>query len=154
MSEMYSYLVKLEIANDKKRDDFDLRTIKPEIQEAINKYHSLDTVRNKKSLSFSVDAKTLEISIKSPVQLDVPSKALAKFTRLLLELSPALKETVTNRRVFQSVQTSIPASSIDKISSCETLKKLVEIFCGEETTNESLELQRKIKRLIFSIGEE
>lgn len=151
MDNTFNYIVKLEIANDKRRDDFDLRTIKPEIQKAIDKYHSLNTVRNKKSLSFSVDAKTLEMNIKSPVKLDFPSKALAKFTRLLLELSPALSEIVSNGRVFQSVQTSIPASDIDRISSCDTLKKVIEIFCDSSTTDEQLELQRKIKGLLFNV---
>ncbi|MEL7657951.1 MAG: hypothetical protein AAGU75_18820 [Bacillota bacterium] len=52
MSKMYNYLVKLKLANDKRRDDFDLRTIKPEIQKAVDTYHSLDTVRNKKIFRF------------------------------------------------------------------------------------------------------
>lgn len=150
---MYNYIVKLEIANDKKREEFDLRTIKSEIQKAIDKYHALKTVRNKKSLTFSVEQKVLEIKIESPVQLDVPSKALAKFTRLLLELSPALAGTINNGRVFQSVQTSIPPSDIDRISSCDTLKKIIDLFCGELQTNANLELQRKIKALLFNVEE-
>ena len=77
---MYNYIVKLEIANDKKREEFDLRTIKSEIQKAIDKYHALKTVRNKKSLTFSVEQKVLEIKIESPVQLDCYSN----YHRLLL----------------------------------------------------------------------
>jgi len=152
MNKRYNYNVKLEIANDKKRATFDLSSIEKEIQNAIDKYHALNTVRHKKRLSFSVDKKILEINIDSPVQLDFPSKALAKFTRLLLELSPALGEVVTiGGRVFQSVQISIPASEVDKISACDTLKKLIEVFCDEANTNEQLEMQRKIKTILFNI---
>lgn len=150
MSDRYNYIVKLEIANEKKRDNFDLKSIQGEIEEAIEKYHSLKTVRHKKNLSCIVNEKTLEININSPVQLDYPSKALAKFTRILLEMSPTLAGVVSNGRVFQSVQTSIPASDIDRISSCDTLKKLIEIFCTELTTEEQLEQQRKIKSILFN----
>jgi len=154
MSERYNYVVKLEIANDKRRGDFDLTVIKKEIEEAIEQYNSLNTVRDKKHLSCIVHTKMLEFMIKSPNQLDIPSKALAKFTRILLELSPTLRETVVNRRVFKSLQTSIPASSLDcQYSSCETLKRVIEIFCGEEITDEHVELQRKIKKIIYNVEE-
>lgn len=152
MNSTYNYNVTLEIANDKKREDFDLTTIKTKIQTAIDKYHSLNTVRNKKNLSFSVTEKALKISINSPVQLDCPSKALAKFTRLLLELSEELRDKITTSgRVFRSIKTSTPASDIDNISVCDTLKKLVELFCSQATTDEQLELQRKIKALLFNV---
>lgn len=150
---MYNYIVKLEIANDKKREEFDLQTIRSEIQEAINQYHELKTAHHKKRLSFRVEKRILEITIESPIQLDVPSKALAKFTRLLIDLSPALRETIVNRRVFRSVQTRIPPSDLDKISSCDVLKKAIDLFCGGAQTTSNLELQRKIKALLFKVEE-
>lgn len=150
MSENYNYIVKLEIANDKKREDIDLRTIGPEIEAAIADYHALNTVRNKKTLTYAVSEKVLEMHISSPVQLDVPSKALAKFTRLLLKRSEALAATVANKRVFQSIQSGMPASDLDNISACDALKKLVEIFCAETLNDGQIELQRKIKALLFT----
>jgi hypothetical protein len=146
----FRYVVTLEIANDKARETFDLKTIEKKIEEAIKQYHALDTVRNKKVLSAHVEKETIEMTIVSPVQLEVPSKALAKFTRLLVALSPELEATITNKRVFQSVRTNIPASEIDRISTCDTLKKMVDLFCGELQSDEKLELQRKIKCLLFN----
>lgn len=148
--ELFNYVVKLEIANDKKRENFDLRTIKPQIMEAIKEYDKLDTVRNKKKLTARVDQKILEIGIESPVKLEVPSKALAKFTRILVKLSPELAATISNKRVFQSVQTSIPSSDLDRIPTSDTLKKIIDLFCGESQGKESLELQRKVKALVFN----
>jgi len=153
----YNYDVKLEIANDKVRDVFDFNSIEPQIKEAIEKYHALNTVRNKKNLSYKISPKILEISISSPVKLDVPSKALAKFTRILIELSPELEGTIANGRVFQSVQISIPVSDMDNISSSETLKKLIDIFCDDlesediQKKHERLKIQREIKKIIFNV---
>ena len=45
----YNYNVKLEIANDKKREGFSFMDIEKEIIAAIDKYHTLNTVRHKKS---------------------------------------------------------------------------------------------------------
>jgi hypothetical protein len=153
----YNYNVKLEIANDKEREGFDFNDIEEEIKGAIEKYHGLNTVRNKKTLSYKISPKILEISISSPVKLDVPSKALAKFTRILIGLSPKLAATITNGRVFQSVQISVPVSDMDSFSSSETLKKLIDIFCDDlisedtQKKNDRLEIQRKIKKIIFNI---
>lgn len=146
----YNYVVRLEIANDKEREKFDLREIEPKIKEAIKQYDELDTVRNKKKLTARVNQKILEITIESPVQLEVPSKALAKFTRILIKLSPELEATISNRRVFQSVHTSIPASDLDSIPTSDTLKKIFDLFCGETQGEENLELQRKVKALVFN----
>lgn len=153
---MYNYNVKLEIANDKKREEFDFKDIEEEIKVAIDKYHALNTVRNKKKLSYRITPKILEMSINSPVKLDVPSKALAKFTRILIQLSPKLSDTIANGRVFQSVQTSMPASDMDNFSSSETLKKLIDIFCDVSASEdaqkrqERLEIQHKIKAIVFN----
>lgn len=152
----YNYDVKLEIANDKERDVFDFNDIETQIKDAIEKYHDLNTVRNKKKLAYKISPKILEIKIMSPVKLEVPSKALAKFTRILIDLSPKLAATITNGRVFQSVQISIPASDLDNFTSSETLKKLIDIFCDDlasediQKRNDRLEIQRKIKKIIFN----
>lgn len=146
----FNYVVKLEIANDKEREKFDLRKIEPQIKAAIKQYDELDTVRNKKKLTAKVEQKILEIIIESPVQLDVPSKALAKFTRLLVKLSPELEATISNKRVFQSVQTSIPTSNLDLIPTSDTLKKIIDLFCGESQGKENVELQRRVKALVFN----
>lgn len=146
----YNYVVRLEIANDKERGRFDLRSIEPQIKAAIKQYDDLDTVRNKKTLTARVEQKILEIAIESPVHLEVPSKALAKFTRLLIKLSPELEATINNKRVFQSVQTSIPTSNLDLISTGDALKKIIDLFCGDTQEKENLELQRKVKALVFN----
>ena len=96
----YNYDVKLEIANDKVRDVFDFNSIEPQIKEAIEKYHALNTVRNKKNLSYKISPKILEISISSPVKLDVPSKALAKFTEFLLNFQKSLREQLRTEESF------------------------------------------------------
>lgn len=152
----YNYDVKLEIANDKKRETFNFKDIETQIKDAVDQYHALNTVRNKKKLSYRITPKVLELSINSPVKLDVPSKALAKFTRILIGLSPKLADTIANGRVFQSVQISMPASDMDNFSSSETLKKLIDIFCDDSASedthrrNERLETQRRIKMIIFN----
>lgn len=152
----YNYNVKLEIANDKERERFNFKDIEKEIKTAIDKYHALNTVRNKKKLSYRITPKILEISINSPVKLDVPSRALAKFTRILIELSPKLNRTIANGRVFQSVQISVPDSDMDNFSSSETLKKLIDIFCDDSVSDDAqkrqkrLEIQQKIKKIVFN----
>ena len=152
----YNYVVKLEIANNKKRETFNFKDIETQIKDAVDQYHALNTVRHKKKLSYRITPKVLELSINSPVKLDVPSKALAKFTRILIELSPKLADTIANGRVFQSVQISMPASDMDNFSSSETLKKLIDIFCDDSVSedthrrNERLETQRKIKMIVFN----
>lgn len=149
----YNYTVKLEIANEAKRESFDLTRITRQIQEAINSYHSLKTVRHKKTLSFQVAPTVLTLEIDSPVELNVPSKAIAKFTRILLSISPELSDIVANGRVFQSIQTGLAPSNIDNITDIEALKKLIEIFCEDAKdiakANANLIMQRKIKELIF-----
>jgi hypothetical protein len=151
----YQYTVKLEIANKKERNNFDLTTITQHIQSAIDQYHNLETVRNKKRLSYQVTPTVLTLDIDSPVELNVPSKAIAKFTRLLLGLSRELSGIVSNGRVFQSIQTELEPSNIDNISTCETLKKVTEIFCEDTKdmakTNGNLIMQRRIKELIFNV---
>lgn len=149
----YKYIVNLEIANEKKRANFDLTSISNHIQQAIDEYHGLETVRNKKSLSFQVTPSVLSINIDSPVELNVPSKAIAKFTRILLRLSQDLAEVVANGRVFQSIQTEIEPSNIDNISNCEALKELVNIFCQDTNDVDIIKLQRNIKKLIFNVSE-
>lgn len=153
----YNYSVLLEIANENARGEFNFMNIEEQIKDAINTYHQTKTIRNKKVLSYVVTPKILEMRIISPVELEVPSKALAKFTRILITKSPELVKTIKNGRVFQSVKTTIPNSDLDKYSAKETLKKLIEIFCEDnrdhestDKTNTRLEIQRKIKSIIFN----
>lgn len=160
----FNYTIQLEIANEKERNKFDLTKIKDHINSAIDDYHNLNTVRNKKELSCKITSKILEMHIKSPVKLNTPSKAIAKFTRLLLERSSELRSIVSNGRVFQSVETRLSPDDIDEISNVETLKRLVEIFCKENDkkkepnenireSNKLLILQRNIKKIVFDISE-
>jgi len=46
----YNYNVKLEITNDKESEGFSFEDIKDETKAAIDKYHALNTVRNKKAI--------------------------------------------------------------------------------------------------------
>ncbi len=152
----YKYTIQLELANEKERGKFDLMTIEHHIKSAMDDYDKMETVRNKKTLFYRLSPKILEIDIHSPVELVVPSKSIAKFTRILLKYSKELSAIVYHGRVFQSVQTKFVPNDIDKISNTKTLQKLVEIFYpeGELNTsqnNELLILQREIKKLVFKI---
>ncbi|WP_312653435.1 hypothetical protein [Proteiniclasticum sp.] len=154
---IFNYTVKFQLANDRAREGFSFLDIEDHVKEAIKVYHESKTVRHKKTLSYTVTKKILEMNIISPVELEFPSKALAKFTRTLVSISPELARTITNGRVFQSVETTIPASDLDNYSSKETIKRLIDIFCEDgddseaiEKRNARLEVQRKIKAIIFN----
>ncbi len=144
----HHYTVTLEISNDEARARIDLREVEGAIQDAIADYHSLNTVRNKKNLVCTVYEDHMVMEIDSPLALDVPSKALAKFTRILLTKNTILNSAVNNGRIFRSVKSGVPESQYDNITAAETIVKVVNILLGEQNEKNIL-LARQIKEVVF-----
>lgn len=136
----YNYTVIFQLVDEEASDiDFQSKIGKQKIEDAKDYFNGLKT-RNPKNINeLEVIGKhRLKFSISSEEILQVPTKALATFTRRLIEVWPEIGEHAIGKRIFKGISSDeinedVEINNIDDISDVDALKLLIDIFINKSS---------------------
>ena len=144
----YKYFIKFQLVN--RQINCNLKDFELGINKAVATFNSIKSTNPKKIVNCIVYKSFIDLELDSSIELRVPSKALAGFSRKLLEICPEMEQYVIGKRLFQSIEVKNIATEIlrypDDIKDLDAAKLIIDLFFNNSAMNlNNVRARNKIK---------
>lgn len=144
----YKYFIRFQLVN--RQIKCNLKDFELQINMVVKNFNTINSKNPKKIVNCIVYEEFMDIELHSLIELQVPSKALAGFSKKLLEICPEMQKYIIGKRLFQSIEIKNIATEIvkdfDDIKDVDAVKLIIDLFFNNSAINsDSIRMRNKLK---------